>query len=321
MKNYKICVVGGGSWGSNHIRTLQSINVQTSCVETNDFKLKNLKKNHPNLNCYSSLENVVFEDYDGFVIATPPSTHLNLARDIINNKKPVLIEKPLALSVDECNELKGILIKNKGKLIVGHLLLFHPAIMKMKELIENGRIGNIQYIYSNRLNLGTVRSEENVFWSFAPHDISIFQYFSNSFPEKIFSRGADLLQKKIHDTTITYLKYPNNIQGHIYVSWLHPFKEHRIVVIGTKGTLHFDDAANKKPLLFYEKEVSSEQSPLKLKNKKPLEIDYESTLPLENELKYFLKIIDGGEIYKASIDEGIDVIKILQVASNSLGLN
>ena len=113
----------------------------------------------------------------------------------------------------------SILQETNGRLIVGHLLLFHPAIIKMKELIDGGIIGNVQYLYSNRLNLGVVRKEENVFWSFAPHDISLFQYFSDSFPNEINSSGGAFLQKGIFDTTITYIKYPNGIQGHIYVSW------------------------------------------------------------------------------------------------------
>ena len=114
----------------------------------------------------------------------PPSTHAKLAKLIISNNKPVLVEKPLSLSVSESKEIKSHLVKYDGKLIVGHLLLFHPAIQKIKSMIDKGKIGEIQYIYSNRLNLGKVRTEENVFWSFAPHDISLFQFFSNSFPSK-----------------------------------------------------------------------------------------------------------------------------------------
>ncbi|MFL3051556.1 MAG: Gfo/Idh/MocA family oxidoreductase, partial [Candidatus Neomarinimicrobiota bacterium] len=179
----------------------------------------------------------------------------------------------------------------------------------------------IQYIYSNRLNLGTVRSEENVFWSFAPHDISLFQFFSKSFPSDIYSTGGDFLQKNIHDTTITYIKYPNGIQGHIYVSWLHPFKEHRLVLIGSKGSLHFEDSGQNKPLLFYEKDETKDENMISIKNKMPKKIEYDSSLPLENELKYFIEIIRGDIIKKAGIDEGINVVKILEIASKSLNLN
>ena len=281
--------------------------------------LEELKYKFPNLSCYNNINEGFEKDYDGYIIATPPSTHTKLTKSVISIGKPVLVEKPLALSLDECSEIKRQIKIHEGRLIVGHLLLFHPAIIKMKRLIDEGKIGNIQYMYSNRLNLGTVRSHENVFWSFAPHDISIFQFFSNSFPSKVLSIGADILQKEIHDTTITYLKYPNNIQGHIYVSWLHPFKEHRLVIIGTKGTLHFDDSNQNKPLLFYEKDKSIDANSLELKNEIPKKIKYDSTMPLENELKYFFEVIKGKKIDKASIDEGIDVIKILEIASKAIG--
>jgi len=126
------------------------------------------------------------------------------------------------------------------------------------------------------------------------------------------------LQKNIHDTTITYLKYPNGIQGHIYVSWLHPFKEHRLVIIGTKGSLHFEDSSENKPLLFYEKDESHNQDSIKLINKIPKKIDYKKAMPLENELNNFIEIIKGDSVDCANIDHGIDVVKILEMASSSL---
>ena len=321
MQQIKICVIGVGGWGLNHIKTLNSLDVIVGCVDTNLEKLKKIKFAFPNINCFSNLEDTFKEDFHGYIIATPPSSHSELAKLIISKNKPVLVEKPLTLSIAESKEIKSQITKYDGKLIVGHLMLFHPAILKIKSMIDNGEIGKIQYIYSNRLNLGKVRTDENVFWSFAPHDISLFQFFSNSFPSEVVSIGGDFLQKKIHDTTISYLKYPNGIQGHIYVSWLHPFKEHRLVIIGSKGTLHFEDSAENKPLLLYEKDNFQDQNELSLKNKIPKKIEYESTMPLENELKYFIGIIKGNPIERANIDEGIDVIKILEIASKSLKSN
>ena len=321
MEEIKICVIGAGSWGRNHVKTLLPLNVTIGCIDTDLNQLQKIKSLFPKIICYSNFEESIKDNFDGYIIATPPSSHANLAQLIISNKKPVLVEKPLSLSVSESKKIKSHLIKHDGKLLVGHLLLFHPAIVKIKSMIDEGKIGKIQYIYSNRLNLGTVRSEENVFWSFAPHDISLFQFFSNSFPSDIYSTGGDFLQKNIHDTTITYLKYPNGIQGHIYASWLHPFKEHRLVLIGSKGSLHFEDSAQNKPLLFYEKDETEVQGMIKIKNKISKKIEYDPSLPLENELKYFIQIIKGDIIKKAGIDEGIDVIKILEMASKSLILN
>ncbi len=322
MEEIKICVIGAGNWGRNHVKTLLSLNdVTVGCVDTDLKQLQKIKSLFPKIICYSNFEESIKDNFNGYIIATPPSSHAKLAQLIISNKKPVLVEKPLSLSVSESKKIKSHLVKHDGKLLVGHLLLFHPAIVKIKSMIDEGKIGKIQYIYSNRLNLGTIRSEENVFWSFAPHDISLFQFFSDSFPSDIYSTGGDFLQKNIHDTTITYLKYPNGIQGHIYVSWLHPFKEHRLVLIGSKGSLHFEDSAQNKPLLFYEKDETEALNTIKIKNKISKKIEYDPSLPLENELKYFIEIIRGDIIKKAGIDEGIDVIKILEMASKSLILN
>ena len=322
MKALKICVLGVGNWGINHVRTLKSIDVSVGCVEINLKRIGKLKQQFDNLVIHNSVEESLAYEYDGYIIATPASTHMKLSNFLISKRKPVLVEKPLCLSLAEANQIKSQIIKYNGKLIVGHLMLFHPAIQKIKSMISSGKIGNLQYIYSNRLNLGIVRKEENVFWSFAPHDVSLFQYFSESFPSSVVSLGRDYLQKKIHDTTITYLKYPNGIEGHIFVSWLHPFKEHRLVLVGSKGSLHFEDSKKNKPLLLYEKENLGNKDLSKLKNKTLKKIDYEPSLPLNNELKYFIDIIKGKQkINNANINQGIDVIKILEMATNSLNRN
>ena len=312
-----ICVIGAGRWGTNHINSLSDLGVKVGIVEKDSHKRTIIKRKFPNISSFDSLKDAFQQNFDGYIIATPPITHFEIAKKILLINKPVLVEKPLTLSTQDGEKLLSIVENTDGKLIVGHLLLFHPAIIKMKELLEDGIIGNIQYLYSNRLNLGVVRKEENVFWSFAPHDIALFQYFSNSFPNKIISSGGAFINKEIFDTTITYIKYPSGIQGHIYVSWLHPFKEHRLVIIGSKGTLHFEDSSKTKPLLLYEKDNSNNQG-LLLKNKSPKEIKYNSGFPLVNELKYFIKIIKGNPIQKANIHDGLDVIKILEMATNSL---
>ena len=319
MKKEKICVVGAGNWGKNHIKTLLSMNVTVGCVDKNISALKEISRAYPGVICFSTIEKSLNENFDGYVVATPSSTHYEVAKSLIINRKPTLVEKPLALNVVDARKLKKILQEHSGKLLVGHLLLFHPAILKIKSLIDKGEIGRIQYIYSNRLNLGKVRKEENVFWSLAPHDISLFQFLCESYPSKIFIEGGSFLQEYIHDTTITYLKYPNKIQGHIYVSWLHPFKEHRLVIIGSKGSIHFEDSFSNKPLLLYEKkQLKPNESPLNLSNKKPIKIKYKNITPLENELKYFLGVINGESIKKANIDEGINVVSILEEASKKL---
>jgi len=312
----KIAVIGAGNWGKNHIKTLNSLNALGAIIEPNSEIQKKIKSQYPNTIVESLIDQTLISKMDGIVIATPPATHLELAIQVLSLGKPVLIEKPMVLSNDEATVLKEHAVITKGKIMVGHLLLFHPAILKMKSLLEDGFLGNLQYIYSNRLNLGQVRANENVFWSFAPHDISIFQFMLNEFPSNVTSVGGAFLQEDIHDTSITYFKYPSGVQGHIFVNWLHPFKEHRLVMIGSKGSLHFEDSISSKPLIYFKK--NNGDSPLDLNQNSGESIEYDNDLPLTNELKYFMDCIQGAPIDRANLESGIEVIKILEMASNSL---
>ncbi len=202
--------------------------------------------------------------------------------------------------------------------MVGHVLLFHPAIKKIKELINKGKIGKLQYIYSNRLNLGQVRMEENVFWSLAPHDISVFQYFTNSFPTSIHASGSAFLQEGIHDSTLTQLKYPSGVEGHIFVSWLHPFKEHRLVVIGTEAMITFEDSSEGNPLKLYAKKIDMENGiPEKIDGPVTL-IDYEQKMALTEELQYFVSHLDGKKPNIANGQHALEVTKILIIANKQL---
>jgi len=253
MPNKKICVVGAGRWGKNHISTFNELGVLGGIVESNQETLNRFLKQYPHVNGYSTLRDALNNNFDGFTIATPAETHYEIAKTIMEAGKHILIEKPFTLNIEHAEELIKLSDENNVNLMVGYVLLFHPAIIKIKELINNGKIGHLQYIYSNRLNLGQVRTQEDVFWSLAPHDISIFQYFTGSFPKEIKAQGSSFLQKGIHDSTITYLKYPKGVEGHIFVSWLHPFKEHRLVVIGSEAMITFEDSAEGKPLMLYAK--------------------------------------------------------------------
>jgi len=202
--------------------------------------------------------------------------------------------------------------------MVGHLLLFHPAILKIKEMISDGAIGELQYLYSNRLNLGTIRSEENILWSFAPHDISIFQFLVKKFPIEVLSRGGCFVQADLHDTTMTVLQYPENIFGHIFVSWLHPFKEHRLIVIGSKGMISFDDSSKNKKLNYHDKTINiSDGVPTKFEGETQ-EVEYNREMPLDRELQYFVDHLDGSPIDNSDANSAIEVLKILDMASNSL---
>ena len=314
----KICVVGCGYWGKNHVKTLAKLGALGGVVEKNQDSVNNIKKLHPQVFCFNDLNDSFKANFDGYIVATPVETHFKIAKCIIKKRFDLLIEKPLVFNMKEALEIKNLANQFNVKILVGHVLLFHPAFQKIKKIIDSGKLGKIQYLYSNRLNLGKIRTEENVFWSFAPHDIALFQYLIGGFPDNITSRGSDIFNRGIHDTTITSFEYQNDIMAHLFVSWLHPFKEHRFIVIGENGMISFEDSSSSKPLIFYDKTVKWNQSiPQTITGSNHL-IEYNDELPLDLELKYFINNLDKKRFDISNCDLGIEVIKILEQATNSL---
>lgn len=314
--NKKICVIGGGRWGKNHIKTLYQLGSLEGIVESNTERLNELLNEFP-VKGFSSLDDALSFGFDGYTIAAPAPLHFSIAKQLIEKGQHVLVEKPLTLSADESLQLVKLAEKNHVQLMVGHVLLFHPAIRKIKELIDDGKVGKLHYIYSNRLNLGTVRTEENVFWSLAPHDVSIFDYFVGKPANSIQAQGQKFLQKNVFDSTMAELSYPDNIHGHIFASWLHPFKEHRLVVIGSKGMLSFEDSSKEKNIIFYDKRISFEEG-LPVKNENPEEIiSYEKGMALTEELKYFVDHLDS-KIEVADGRSGYEVVKVLEEVQSIL---
>jgi len=319
MSNKNVCVIGAGYWGKNHIRTLYELGYLGGIVESNQETLIQFSEQYPHIKGYLSLDDALINgQFSGFTVATPAETHYPLAKKIMEAGRHVLVEKPLTLEEYHARELVQLSEEKNVNLMVGHVLLFHPAIRKIKTLIESRKIGKLQYIYSNRLNLGQVRTEENVFWSLAPHDISIFQYFTGAFPEAIHASGSSFLQKEIHDSTLTQFKYPNGVECHIFVSWLHPFKEHRLVIIGSEAMITFEESTKGKPLKLYSKKFEmADGVPEKFDGPVSL-IDYEQKMPLSEELQYFVNHFDEKKPEIANGKHALDVQKILTEASKQL---
>ena len=314
----KVCVVGAGNWGANHIRVLNEMGVLGGIVDLDQSTIQRFRQVYKGMDFYDNIDDSFKDSFDGYIVATPAATHSQIAKIIIQNRSHVLVEKPLALNVKDASELNELAQENEINLMVGHLLLFHPAILKIKQMIADGAIGELQYLYSNRLNLGTIRSEENILWSFAPHDISIFQFLVKKFPIEVLSRGGCFVQTDLHDTTMTVLQYTENIFGHIFVSWLHPFKEHRLIVIGSKGMISFDDSSDDKKLIYHDKSINiSDGIPTKIEGKTQ-EIVYDREMPLDRELQYFVDHLDGSPIDHSDANSAIEVLKILDMATNSL---
>tara|TARA_B100000315_G_scaffold111655_1_gene102420 strand:+ start:360 stop:1334 length:975 start_codon:yes stop_codon:yes gene_type:complete len=314
----KVCVVGAGDWGKNHIRVLNEMGCLGGIVDSDQSRIQHFRQLHSDITFYNNVKDSIRDSFDGYIVATPAATHFKIAKIIIQNRFHVLVEKPLALNVKDAAKLNELAQENEINLMVGHLLLFHPAILTIKQMISEGAIGELQYLYSNRLNLGTIRSEENILWSFAPHDISIFQFLVEKFPIEVLSRGGCFVQTDLHDTTMTVLQYPENIIGHIFVSWLHPFKEHRLVVIGSMGMISFDDSSKDKKLNYHDKTINiSDGIPTKFEGKTQ-EIEYNRGMPLDRELQYFVDHLDGSPLDNSDANSAIEVLKILDMATISL---
>jgi len=315
----KVCVIGGGRWGQNHIRTLYEMGNLYGIVDSDLSRLTELSRKYPEAKAYTSVESAIEDGYHGYVIATPAETHFSIGSFLLNRNQNVLIEKPLALSSADSVKLIELAQESGSRLMVGHVLLFHPAILKIKEAIDGGFIGNLLYMYSNRLNLGTVRTEENVFWSFAPHDISVFNFLIGKSPVFMHASGGCFLQKEIHDSVIAFFAYPDNIKGHIFVSWLHPYKEQKLVVIGSEGMLTFEDSSPEKRVLYHKKGIAwVNGKPVKREEAEEI-IPYDMSSPLENELKYFIEHLDM-EIEISDGRSAHEVVRILEQASRCLTL-
>jgi len=320
-KTFQLAVIGCGRWGLNHLRTaIQAFGreVKYACDidPERETKVRELSRE---VSFTGSVQQLLDDPaLTAVIIATPAETHYTLARMFLESGKHVLVEKPVALFSYQARELEKIAAKQKKTLMVGHLLLFHPAIRKIKEMIQNGTLGKLQYIYSNRLNLGTVRKEENILWSFAPHDISVLQYFIEKNPLEVDAKGGIFLQPGIHDVTLTTLTYPDNIQAHIHVSWLHPFKEHRLVVIGDKSMMVFEDSKPADKLVLYPKGIDwVKGEPIK-RDEAFRVVEYENTAPLREELLHFKECVVKGLTPLTDGKNGTKVLEILEQAQAKL---
>lgn len=307
----KICVIGAGGWGKNHIKTLNKKGALYGIVDASEAALDDYKNINSHCKFFKNIESTLEEGFDGYIVATPAETHHPIAKKLLAHSKNVLVEKPVCLNSKNAEELLNLAKLNKCFIMGGHLLLFHPAFLKIKSLIDNNKIGKISYIYSNRLNFGKVRSHENAMWSLAPHDISLLLFFCKNFPEKLHYSGFELLKRNIDDSSVSSFTFPQNIGAHIFVSWLHPFKEHRFVIIGEKGMFVYEDTSENKEILFYDKTVNQDKT-MSLNDMGSKKIDYETGFPLDAQIDFFIDSIKRKNKNLENFELSINVVKILE---------
>jgi UDP-2-acetamido-3-amino-2,3-dideoxy-glucuronate N-acetyltransferase len=317
----KIAVIGAGYWGKNLVRNFHEIGVLEAVCDKDPRLLKGLQEKYPSVRYFEKYEEILNKsDIDAVVISTPAATHYPLVVKSLKAGRHVLVEKPLALNEEEGKELVDLAKRSGVILMVGHLLQYHPAVLKLKELINIGDLGKIQYLYSNRLNIGKIRNEENILWSFAPHDISVILMLLEEMPKSIYASGGNYLQQYIPDTTLTTMDFPSGVQAHIFVSWLHPFKEQKLVVVGDKKMAVFDDLSKEKLLLYPHKIQWVQRMPVAAKAEaETVEIKMEE--PLKAECSHFLDCIAKGMAPRTDGAEGLRVLRILQASQMSLNQN
>ena len=320
-KTKSIAVIGSGYWGKNLVRNFHQLSVLKLICDKNERILNQFKKEYPKVETCLHLEDVFAnEEIKAVVIATPAETHFELAYKSLSAGKHVFVEKPLALTEKEGQDLIKLAERTKLILMVGHILQYHPAVIKLKELIRTGELGKIQYLYSNRLNIGKIRNEENILWSFAPHDISVILMLLGEIPESIYATGGSYLQRKIPDTTLTTMDFPSGVKAHIFVSWLHPYKEQKLVVVGDKKMAVFDDVGEQKLFLYPHRIDWLDRIPVASKEAAEL-VSVHMEEPLKLECQHFLDCIQNKQKPRTDGEEGLRVLKILQASQKSLDDN
>ncbi|MFC2066739.1 Gfo/Idh/MocA family oxidoreductase [Chloroflexota bacterium] len=315
-----IAIIGCGYWGKNLVRNFAELGDLHTICDTDPKVLEQFASSYPGTITESNYQKVFSSpEIKGVIIATPAVFHYSMAKEALLADKDVFVEKPLALSIIEGKELVELAREKSRLLMVGHVLEYHPAVAKLKQLIDEGELGKIEYIYSNRLNLGKFRTEENILWSFAPHDIAvILLLLDGEMPQEVSAHGGYYLQKDVADVTLTTLSFNHGVKAHIFVSWLHPFKEQRLIVIGNKGMAEFDDTNPKDKLLIRKHQVKwIDHKPVPLPGEAEA-IEVSPGEPLKIECQDFIRCIESRQKPKVDGYKGLQVLEILSHCQKSL---
>jgi UDP-2-acetamido-3-amino-2,3-dideoxy-glucuronate N-acetyltransferase len=319
MPRPHIACIGGGHWGRNLIRNFHQIGALAAICENYGARRAQLASEYPEVPLHARIDEILADaSIRGVVIATPAESHAGLARAALLAGKDVFVEKPLALSIAEAEALVELAERNGRILMVGHLLWYHPAVLKLKELIDEGALGRIQYLYSNRLNLGKIRREENILWSFAPHDVSVILGLLGEMPESVEAHGGNFLHQGIADTTVSLLSFPSGKKGHIFVSWLHPVKEQKLIVVGDRKMAVFNDVEKDHKLVVYPHAIDwKHQVPVATRAEgETIALDWVE--PLRAECQHFLECVETRATPRTDGREGLRVLRVLQSCQDRL---
>jgi len=325
-----VAVIGCGNWGQNYVRNfseMSGVHLHRCCDASQDH-LKVIKQRYPSTRVSRGISDVVNDpSIDAVVVATPARTHFTVAKQCLRAGKHVLVEKPFTLSSDEALELGQIAAELERVVMVGHILNYHPALVKLKDYIDSGELGQIYYVYANRTNLGLVRDDVSVMWDLAPHDIATFMYLLGEMPTHISMRGQAFINEGIEDVTFLTLRFANDVIANIHVSWLDPCKVRRTTIIGERKMVVFDDAATSEKIKIYNKGVNRRNGTDAPDSFADFQYTFsygdvyipkiEMMEPLRLECEHFVQCIADGVQPRTDAQNGYEVVRILERAEQS----
>jgi len=327
LEKVTLGIVGLGYWGPNLLRNfsqLEGCRVK-ACCDLDEGNLKRAKAQYPDIEITDNYAALLQDpEIQAVVIATSAALHHKMVKEALLSGKHVYVEKPLTLSITHAEELVQLAQENEKKLMVGHLMEYHPAIEKLKDMIDGQELGDIYYLHAQRVNLGKIRRDENALWSFAPHDISIIMYLLGEMPENVSARGQAYLQDGIEDVVFLNLLFASKVMAQIQLSWLDPHKIRQTTIVGSKKMAVFNDMEPTEKIRIYDKGVVNngvygsfgEALSLRFGD---ITIPYiKMTEPLRLECKHFIDCICNDTKPRSDGQDGLQVVKVLQAAQDSL---
>ena len=313
-----VAVVGVGYWGRNLVRNFYELGALSLLCDDRGAVEESCRRQYENVRfCRDYREVLADPSIAAVALATPAVTHYEMAKAALEAGKDVMVEKPLAIDVTHGETVANLAKANGRVLMVGHILRYHPAILKLQELVAAGALGKIDYLYSNRLNIGKIRTEENILWSFAPHDISVMLALLNEMPTRVSCQGGAYLNRDVCDVTLSHFDFPSGVQAHIFVSWLHPVKEQRLVVVGSERMAVFDDTSEDKLVLYPHRVEWKNRVPTAVKAAGEI-IPLDDREPLREECRHFLECLTSRISPTSDGAEGLRVLRVLDACQRAL---
>ena len=322
-------VIGYGHWGPNHVRTFNSLpdSQVVAVADLDEGRLKSVREAYPTVRCEQDYRRLLSNpDIDALVVATPVGTHYKITRESILANKHVLCEKPLCKSSEQAQELLELAQAKDRLLMVGHVFLFNPGIVKLKEIIDTGEMGSLQYLSASRTNLGVFQADANVAYDLATHDISIFNWLLDSEPEVVSATGASFVLSDVEDVVFISMRYPGNVLANIHVSWLDPKKVRQITVVGRQKMVTWDDLQTTSPVAIYDKGVSTvkdygdygEFLRLSMWDRDIRMPKVQSDEPLKLQDAAFLKYLQNGGAERSEGEFNVGVVRALEAIDASI---